>query len=89
MAEFCLECLNKMYGRNDSTKKYIISKEYDLCEGCGEWKNVVVAERKSYYLYQMRCFLLPFIIIYRIIYFLFRLMTLPYLIYRYKMKKGK
>ena len=45
MAEFCLDCLNKLNGRNDPKSKYIISRDLDLCEGCGEWKHVVVMER--------------------------------------------
>ena len=49
MAEFCLGCWNKINGTNDDKRKYIISKDLDLCEECGEWKNVIVAERRSYY----------------------------------------
>lgn len=49
MAEFCLECWNELNGTNDSEKEYIMSKDLDLCEGCGEWKRVIVAERKIYY----------------------------------------
>ena len=46
MAEFCLECWNKMNNRNDPRWKYVISLEKDLCEGCGEWKRVGVCERE-------------------------------------------
>lgn len=46
MAEFCLDCWNKINGKNDPPEKYVLSKELDLCEGCGEWKNVIVAERE-------------------------------------------
>ena len=49
MAEFCLECWNELNGTNDSEKEYIMSKDLDLCEGCGEYKRVIVAERKIYY----------------------------------------
>lgn len=49
MAEFCLDCWNKLNGTNDRKRKYIISKDLDLCEGCGKWKNVIVIERKYYY----------------------------------------
>lgn len=45
MAEFCLDCLRKMDGINYKRSKFIISWERDLCEGCGQWKRVVVAER--------------------------------------------
>lgn len=84
MAEFCLECWNRINETQDSPKKYIISKELDLCEGCGEWKQVVIAERKYYYLHKIRYFILPFKIIYLILYVLLRLLMLPYLIYKYK-----
>lgn len=60
MAEFCLECLNKINETNDKASKYIISKDLDLCEGCGQWKNVVVMERKYYYLYKFRFFVFPY-----------------------------
>lgn len=46
MAEFCLECWNKMNGTDDPKWKYVLSWERDLCEGCGQWKRVVVCERE-------------------------------------------
>ena len=48
MSELCLECLNKLMGTNDPAKKYIISRELDLCEECGEWKPVVITIKKRY-----------------------------------------
>lgn len=50
MAEFCLECWAKKNREKPDKKKYIISKETDLCEGCGEIKPVVIGERDFYYL---------------------------------------
>ena len=47
MAEFCLACWNKLNKRNEPAERYVLSKDLDLCEGCGEWKNVIVRERKS------------------------------------------
>ena len=47
MAEFCLACWNKLNKRNEQAERYVLSKDLDLCEGCGEWKNVIVRERKS------------------------------------------
>ena len=49
MAEFCLECWNRINETNDDESKFFISKDLDLCEGCGEWKHVVEIDRKSYY----------------------------------------
>lgn len=46
MAEFCLDCLRRMDGINYKRSKFIISWERDLCEGCGQGKRVVVAERR-------------------------------------------
>jgi hypothetical protein len=82
MAEYCLECWNRINGTNDPPKKYIISKELDLCEGCGEWKNVIIIERKYRYKYKLRFFIAAFKIIYTILYVLMRLLILPYLIYK-------
>jgi len=48
MAEFCLECWNKIMETNDSPKKFIISKDMDLCEECGEWKKVIVRVKRKY-----------------------------------------
>ena len=51
MAEFCLDCWNRINGTNDSPEKYIISKDLDLCEGCGEWKPVIEGFRNGYYIH--------------------------------------
>ena len=46
MAEFCLECWNKLNGTDDPKWKYVLSWERDFCEGCGQWNRVVVCERE-------------------------------------------
>ena len=46
MAEFCPECWNRLNGRKDTEKKYKMSADLDLCEGCGQWKRVIVCERR-------------------------------------------
>ena len=43
MAEFCLECHNKMNQMNLSEEDVILSDDLELCEGCGEIKNVVIS----------------------------------------------
>ena len=43
MAEFCLDCWNKMNGTHYTQEQ--VWTEEDLCEGCGEWKPVVVGIR--------------------------------------------
>lgn len=84
MAEFCLECWNKINNTNYPAKKFILTDEYDLCEGCGELKKVVIMERRHYYRHKFRLFLIPFKMAYWVLYFLWRLIILPYTIYQYK-----
>lgn len=69
MAEICLDCWNKINRTNDSESKYILSKELDLCEECGEWKNVIVTEKKSYIYRKLRFMIFPFKLVYMIIKF--------------------
>jgi len=45
MAEYCLNCWNKLNERNDSSARYVMSRELDLCEGCGELKKIIIRER--------------------------------------------
>ncbi|MBQ9980631.1 MAG: hypothetical protein IJP23_06195, partial [Oscillospiraceae bacterium] len=45
MAEFCVDCRNKLNGTDVPRGEYVLSKELELCEGCGQMKNVVLAER--------------------------------------------
>jgi len=45
VAEFCLDCLNKICNTNDDERDYVISKELYLCEECGEMKHVVICCR--------------------------------------------
>ncbi len=51
MAEFCLDCWNRINKTNDPPRKYVISKEPELCEGCGTYKAVILFRRRSYPLY--------------------------------------
>ena len=45
LAEFCLDCWNKINGTNDPPENYVISKELALCEGCRQMKQVIVIKR--------------------------------------------
>ena len=45
MAEFCLDCWGKISGEEATESQYVLSEELELCEGCGEWKHVIVSER--------------------------------------------
>lgn len=48
MAEFCLACWNKIMDTNDPPKKFILSRNLDLCEECGEWKPVIIRVKRRY-----------------------------------------
>jgi len=81
MAEFCLECWNKINNSNDKKFKYIMSKYPDLCEECGENKQVIVGLRQYCYINRFRIIK----VLYYTFNFMFRLLIFPYFIYiRYK-----
>ena len=84
MAEFCLECFRKINGSECEKHKYVLTKELNFCEECGELKNTVFMERKCYYLQKFRFILFPFKAVFILIYILLSLLFLPYLWYKYK-----
>ena len=45
MAEFCLECFNKMTNENLTSDDVLLDES--LCEGCGKWKTCVVVIKKK------------------------------------------
>ena len=63
MAEFCLDCWNKINGTNYSKSKFIMSKGLDFCEECEELKRIVIVERWSFYRYRLRYLTMPFLIL--------------------------
>ena len=46
MAEFCLDCWNKMHRKQYDRWDVRLSYRYELCEGCGELKRVVITQRR-------------------------------------------
>ncbi len=52
MAEFCLECWLEN-SETDMPKRYVLSKYLDLCEGCQEYKQVVIREKIPFF--YVRC----------------------------------
>jgi len=78
MAEFCIDCFNKMNSTDFSKEKYILSNNLELCEGCGEWKHIVIMEQRGYSIYDVRNIFLPFEIIGYIIYLLLKLLKKAY-----------
>ena len=45
MAEFCLDCWNKLNEIKDSRWRYVLSWGKDLCEDCAQYKRVIIKER--------------------------------------------
>ncbi len=41
MAEFCLDCWNKMHHTDFVEKEARLSRTLTLCEGCGDYKRVL------------------------------------------------
>lgn len=54
MAEFCLECWNKMNGTCETEKDWKLSKVLELCEGCGEYKQIIVAPKNLHIDWKLR-----------------------------------
>ena len=50
MAEFCVSCWNEINETHYPEEAYVLSWDFELCEGCGEYKRVVTAKRKGYFL---------------------------------------
>ena len=53
MAEFCLDCWNKLNDSAYTERDLVLSKELELCEGCGAWKQVIVRQRRAKLLYDL------------------------------------
>ena len=82
MAEFCVDCWNKFTGNNLSANKYVLSEELELCEECGEYQHVVIVEKK--YLFRRKHKKL-----WRFLDTLWRVMLIPYVLYKYGITKNK
>lgn len=48
VAKFCLDCWKEISGAEATENQYIVSEELELCEGCGEWKHIIVSERSFF-----------------------------------------
>lgn len=53
MAEFCVDCWNKLNGEDEASENYVLSREMELCEGCGEWKHTIIRRRDFPFLYKL------------------------------------
>ncbi len=45
MAEFCVQCFNKLHHRKTVPSDYILSFYPALCEGCGKYKRIIISRR--------------------------------------------
>lgn len=46
MAEFCLECWNRLNGTDYTDAEMVVDyDELDLCEGCGQLRPCIVGQR--------------------------------------------
>ena len=75
MSLYCLECWNRITHTKNNANKYIMTDYDDLCEGCGEYKPVILYEKRAYYSYKFRFVIIPLII-------LGKLLTFPYWVYK-------
>ena len=82
MSEICFDFFNEIMEGNDKESNYILSDELYICEECGEFKHVIVVAKRSYYKRKFRYLLFPFLLVYKTLYVLWRIVLLPYLIYQ-------
>ena len=58
MAEFCLDCWNRLNHTSYTERDFILSEELESCEGCAKFKPIILAERKMQSLGIKSCFLI-------------------------------
>ena len=61
MAEFCFKCFIEFNEITCAENQYIISKDLDLCEGCGTLAHVIVAKRRNFCV--LKCIVLTLVIL--------------------------
>lgn len=89
MADFCVECWNRINETNYPTTKYFVTRGNYLCEGCGEYKPVIIEEKKQYFIDWLYFFFFPLDYIVKALYVLWRMLILPYIIYKKHKKKPR
>ncbi len=48
MAEFCPDCVRKVFGVNKKDSDFVLSKKLCFCEECCEWKKVALYEKDRF-----------------------------------------
>ena len=51
MAEFCVDCWNNLNGTQYDTYEFQRTWRRELCEGCGEYKRVIIEQTPDYSYY--------------------------------------
>ena len=77
MAEFCVQRWNRINGTDDPPSKFIISKDLQLCEGCGEFKNIVIMERSCDHTDKFQLIAFPLKAVYILLFVLWRILISP------------
>ena len=76
MAEFCLKCLNRIDGTSTRPEDVVLSKDLNLCEGCGKYKHTVICKKNYQWPLRFELVFFPF-------YLIWQILILPYTIYKY------
>ncbi len=48
MAEFCIDCLNKISNTHYKEKDFIMSENLEFCDECCDFKHIVITRKKSF-----------------------------------------
>ncbi len=83
MSRLCAKCMNHLMDLNYKESQYALSKNFVVCENCGEICRFVIATRKDYRLYKLRFIINPIVLIWLNIRAWFK----PLTIYKYSKKK--
>ncbi len=91
MAEFCLECWNRINETNDTEDQYIISDGLELCEGCADMKRVIIRPKRDEdeFSYLFDWLFWPFKLIGLILLLLWRLFSLPFVLIVRRKRQNK
>ena len=54
MAEFCYDCFCELWDTSPKKKELVFTDHLNLCEGCNEYKETVIAYKKDIYAYRFR-----------------------------------
>ena len=90
MEEICLDCLKKTHPYDEPVWGYRLTRELELCEGCGEYKRLVIDDYGWAWLWQRAQIYFWLIVAMCLFFFIRWLILLPFRAYRnHKRKKQK